>query len=119
MDARASPTITVTADEGAVGAPSPVATSKTVRFQCGLLRETETFSEDDLEDVSLDAILEYVVEMLNVKVRVSLHFTPRVHIPQEVIVLYGVRGRKLHIICYAFIYTILYACAHCGNHLQW
>ena len=92
------PAITVTADERAASAPSPVATSKTVRFQCGLLRETETFSEDDLEDVSLDAILEYVVEMLNVKVRVSLYSTPRVYIPQEVIIAIscscGVRGRN-------------------------
>lgn len=68
MDNTASPNVTVTADEGAVSAPSPVGTSKTVRFQCGLLRETEKFAEEDLEDVSLDAILEFVVEMLNVKV---------------------------------------------------
>lgn len=55
------PNITVTAEE-----ETP---SRTVRFQCGLLRETETFVEEDLEDVSRDAILDYVVDMLNVKVR--------------------------------------------------
>lgn len=72
MDSTAGPNITVMADEGTVSAPSPVGTSKTVRFQCGLLRETETFAEEDLEDVSLDAILEFVVEMLNVKVSARL-----------------------------------------------
>lgn len=56
-----SPNITVTAEED-----TP---SRTVRFQCGLLRETETFLEEDLEDVSRDAILDFVVDMLNVKVR--------------------------------------------------
>ena len=88
MDDRASPTITATADEGAVSAPS----SKTVRFQCGLLREAETFAEDDLEDVSLDAILEYVVEMLNVKVRVSLHSTLCVYLSRcSHCYMYGVK----------------------------
>ena len=55
------PNITVMAEE-----ETP---SRTVRFQCGLLRETETFVEEDLEDVARDAILDYVVDMLNVKVR--------------------------------------------------
>lgn len=55
------PNITVTTED-----ETP---SRTVRFQCGLLRETETFVEEDLEDVSRDAILDYVVDMLNVKVR--------------------------------------------------
>lgn len=72
MDTPASPSVTVTEDERASSAPSPVVASKTVRFQCGLLRETETFSEEDLEDVSLDAVLEYVVEMLNIKVSTRL-----------------------------------------------
>ena len=58
-----NPTIQVTGDDCAE------VPSKTIRFQCGLLRETETFSEEDLEDVSLDSLLEYVVDMLNVKVR--------------------------------------------------
>lgn len=40
----------------------------TIRFQCGLLRETETFAEDDMQEVSLPALLEYVDEMLNMKV---------------------------------------------------
>lgn len=55
------PNITVTTEDETL--------SRTVRFQCGLLRETETFVEEDLEDVSRDAILDYVVDMLNVKVR--------------------------------------------------
>lgn len=68
MDNPSNPNVTVTADEGPVSGPSPAGTSKTVRFQCGLLRETETFPEEDLEDVSLYAIMEFVVEMLNAKV---------------------------------------------------
>lgn len=67
MDSTSNPNVTVTADEGTVSVPSPAGASKTVRFQCGLLRETETFSEEDLEEVSLFAILEFVVEMLNAK----------------------------------------------------
>lgn len=68
MDSTSNPNVTVTADEGTVSGPSPAGASKTVRFQCGLLRETETFPEEDLEDVSLYAIMEFVVEMLNAKV---------------------------------------------------
>lgn len=63
MDA---PSVTVTTDENAASPVSCV--TRSVRFQCGLLRETETFSEDDLDDVSLGAVLEYVEEMLNIKV---------------------------------------------------
>lgn len=74
MDNTVNPN--VTADEGAVSVPSPAGASKTVRFQCGLLRETETFSEEDLEDVSLYAILEFVVEMLNSKVLCIYSFIP-------------------------------------------
>lgn len=62
-----NPTIQVTG----AGDDGPEVPSKTVRFQCGLLRETETFSEEDLEDVSLEALLEFVVDMLNAKVRRS------------------------------------------------
>ena len=54
--------ITVTGDEGTE------IPSRTIRFQCGLLRETETFVEEDLEDVPREALLDYVVDMLNVKV---------------------------------------------------
>ena len=54
--------VTVTADEGTE------VPSRTIRFQCGLLRETETFVEEDLEDVPQEALLDYVVDMLNVKV---------------------------------------------------
>lgn len=61
-----TPSLTVNnAEDGAVPSGNP----KTVRFQCGLLRETETFAEEDMQDVSLAALLEYVDEMLNLKVQ--------------------------------------------------
>lgn len=41
---------------------------RTVNFQCGLLRETETFVGDDVEALSRDSLQEYVCDMLNVKV---------------------------------------------------
>ena len=65
------PSVTVGSGEeggGPVACPAAPGAQKTVRFQCGLLRETETFSEEDLEDVSLVALLEYVEEMINGKV---------------------------------------------------
>ena len=62
-----SPVVTVNNGEDGA-APSVAGNPKTVRFQCGLLRETETFAEEDLQDVSLAALLEYVDEMLNIKV---------------------------------------------------
>ena len=64
-----SPSHAVSGEEGP-HAPScsGAGARKTVRFQCGLLRETERFSEEDMEDVSLGALLEYVEEMLNGKV---------------------------------------------------
>ncbi|CAI8049412.1 Serine/threonine-protein kinase D1, partial [Geodia barretti] len=61
-----SPVVTVNNGEDGA-APSVAGNPKTVRFQCGLLRETETFAEEDLQDVSLAALLEYVDEMLNIK----------------------------------------------------
>ena len=66
MDNSLAITVNSTEDGGAPS--SSAGNPKTVRFQCGLLRETETFAEEDLQDVSLAALLEYVDEMLNVKV---------------------------------------------------
>ncbi len=41
---------------------------RTVKFQCGLLRETETFVGEDVEMVCRESLQEYVCDMLNVKV---------------------------------------------------
>ena len=41
---------------------------RTVKFQCGLLRETETFIGEDVELLSKDSLLEYICDMLTVKV---------------------------------------------------
>ncbi len=41
---------------------------RTVKFQCGLLRETETFVGDDVEELCRDSLQEFVCDMLNVKV---------------------------------------------------
>ena len=62
MAAESSPTITraTEAEETA---------KKTVKFQCGLLRETETFVGDDVEYLYRDHLLDYVCDMLSVKVR--------------------------------------------------
>ena len=89
MEKPPSPVISVTADEAAAGVPSPVpgAPPKTVRFQCGLLRETETFSEEDLQDVTLDALLEYVVDMLNLKVRSRWMYT-YIRVPRASVIMY-------------------------------
>lgn len=41
----------------------------TVKFQCGLLREVETFIGYDVDILCTDTVLEYVCDMLNFKVR--------------------------------------------------
>jgi len=41
---------------------------KTVKFQCGLLRETETFVGGDVELLCRDTLLDYVCDMLTNKV---------------------------------------------------
>ena len=58
-----TPAITLTADEGGTEA-----VKKTIKFQSGLLRETETFTGEDLEILSKDTLLDYVCDMLNNKV---------------------------------------------------
>lgn len=56
------PNVTLTAEDS-----SDIA-KKTVKFQCGLLRETETFVGEDLEVLCRDTLLDYVCDMLNNKV---------------------------------------------------
>lgn len=59
------PSITLTTEEG--GEHELV--KKTVKFQCGLLREEETFiGEDIVEQLCRETLLEFVCDMLNVKV---------------------------------------------------
>ena len=41
---------------------------RTIKFQCGLLRETETFVNEDVDILCLETLLEYVCDMLNYKV---------------------------------------------------
>ena len=40
----------------------------TVKFQCGLLRETETFVGEDVDVICTEALVEYVADMLISKV---------------------------------------------------
>lgn len=42
----------------------------TLKFQCGLLRETETFLGDDVRYLCTDSVLEYVNDMLYFKVEI-------------------------------------------------
>ena len=63
MAAEAGPTITLTTEDG------EEVPKKTVNFQCGLLRETETFVGDDVEYLYREHLLDYVCDMLSVKVR--------------------------------------------------
>lgn len=69
------------AERGGMATESPLTISRateevqetskktTVKFQCGLLRETETFVGDDVEYLYRDHILDFVCDMLSVKVR--------------------------------------------------
>ena len=57
------PSITLTAENTSSDTPK-----KTIKFQCGLLRETETFVGEDLDVLCRDTLLEYVCDMLNNKV---------------------------------------------------
>lgn len=41
---------------------------KTVNFQCGLLRETETFVGEDVEMLCRDSLLDYISDILTIKV---------------------------------------------------
>ena len=46
----------------------------TVKFQCGLLRETETFLGDDVRYLCTESVLEYVSDMLYFKVIVDIFY---------------------------------------------
>ena len=59
MDA---PSITLTTEYG-------MESRKTVKFQCGLVRETETFVGEEVELLCRETLLDYVCDMLNTKVR--------------------------------------------------
>ena len=41
---------------------------KTVNFQCGLLRETETFIGEDVDLLCRDSLLDYMSDILTIKV---------------------------------------------------
>lgn len=47
----------------------------TVKFQCGLLRETETFVGEDVDVICTEALVEYAADMLTVKVRIYTYIT--------------------------------------------
>lgn len=57
-----TPNITLTDEDGSEAA------KKTIKFQCGLLRETESFVGEDLEVLCKDSLLDYVCDMLTNKV---------------------------------------------------
>ena len=59
------PSITLTAEDSS---SSSETIKKTVKFQCGLLRETETFVGEDLEVLCKDTLQDFVCDMLNNKV---------------------------------------------------
>lgn len=63
MENTASPAITLTLENGAVDHHK-----KTINFQCGLLRETETFVGEDVDILSRDSMLDFVADMLCIKV---------------------------------------------------
>lgn len=63
-----TPSITLTGEDGS----SSEIAKKTVKFQCGLLRETESFSGEDLEVLCRDTLLDYVCDMLTNKVRLLI-----------------------------------------------
>lgn len=56
------PNITLTGENG-VEIPK-----RTVKFQCGLLRETETFVGEDVDILCRETLLDYICDMLAVKV---------------------------------------------------
>ena len=60
------PSITFSAEDGT----NCEGATKTVKFQCGLLRETETFSGEDLDVLCKDTLLDFICDMLTNKVSV-------------------------------------------------
>ena len=57
-----TPNITLTDEDGSEAA------KKTIKFQCGLLRETESFMGEELEVLCRDTLQDYVCDMLTNKV---------------------------------------------------
>ena len=56
------PNITLTGEDGAE------VPKRTVKFQCGLLRETETFVGEDVDILCRETLLDYICDMLALKV---------------------------------------------------
>ena len=68
------PNITLTGEDGAEVA------KRTIKFQCGLLRETETFMGEDVDILCRETLLDYICEMLSMKVSISVQKTRHAHI---------------------------------------
>ena len=79
-------TVTVSAEDGAEVA------QKTVRFQCGLFRETETFTGDDLAVLCRDTILDFACFMLAERVSAFVVGT-------IIILYYNVQGLPVLVVC--------------------
>lgn len=62
------PAITVTMENGGQVAAELEVPKVTLKFQCGLLRETETFTGEDVRILCRDTLLEFVCDMLTFKV---------------------------------------------------
>ena len=65
MMAADPPNITLTGEDGTE------VPKRTIKFQCGLLRETETFMGEDVDILCRETLLDYICEMLSMKVSVS------------------------------------------------
>lgn len=65
--AMESPNVVVTVEDGTE--TEGIKEKRTVRFQCGLLRETETFVGQDVEFLCRETLLDYICDMLTVKVK--------------------------------------------------
>lgn len=73
------PSITLTGEDGAEVA------KRTIKFQCGLLRETETFMGDDVDILCRETLLDYICDMLSVKVSalIEIHVNSRTYTPVD------------------------------------
>ena len=60
--ATEQPNITLTREDGTE------VPKRTVKFQCGLLRETETFIGEDVDILCRETLLDYICDMLALKV---------------------------------------------------
>ena len=93
---------------------------KTIKFQCGLLRETETFMGEDLNVLCRDSLLDYACEMLNNKVTTGFscrYFWPAVL--AWLLVVFCLEASRKWLcccICLAFL-TVQLAFLSSGEHL--